>query len=160
MFTQGKPEGQKEWGAVRRGRATGHTEFRCAPKCCSNKTAHPSKSLFLVFILFCSLAVCSLCKCSPPSLLVQQTVPHRPGETTGCSSHHTGPSSPGKKGKNVDLIFNYWIVSILIILFFSFFSSQKSKSIFRTCINSKNRLSIKHTSSPSGSLHHGAAHSE
>lgn len=60
-----------------------------------NKTADPSKSHFLVFIfLGRNLAVCSLCKYSPPSLLALPTVLHRPGGTTDCSCRHTGPSLP------------------------------------------------------------------
>ena len=44
MFTKGKPEGKGGGGVS--GGDTGHTEFRCALKCCGNKTADPSKVTF------------------------------------------------------------------------------------------------------------------
>lgn len=48
-------------------------------------------------------------RCSLPSLPSLEKHQHRPGETTDCSCHHTGPSPPGYKeqgdgvfrGKNV-----------------------------------------------------------
>lgn len=58
--------------------------------------------LFLVFIPLCrSLAVCSLCKHSPLSLLALQTVQHKPDGTTDYSCRHTGPNSPETTQKKV-----------------------------------------------------------
>lgn len=100
--------------------------------------------IFLVFTLPChSLAVCSLCRCSPPSLLAQQKLQHRPGETTDCSCHHTGPSLPSWDEKNNSQL-----------------KTCRSDQVKYKYLTAHYTLQTVQTSSPSGSLHHGAAHSE
>lgn len=98
MFTEGKPEGKGE-------EPQDTQEFKCALKCCGfQKDCSSFNVTFLVFsLLFHSQVVCSLCKCSPPSLPALQRVPHTPDGTTGYSCRHTGPSSPETTQTRMDL---------------------------------------------------------
>lgn len=143
MFTEGKPEGKGE-----------------KPQDTQSSGVHLSAAAsavnllilqhdFLVFILLCCiLAVCSLCKHNPPSPHAQQTGQRRSGETIDCSCRHTGPSLP----KNDKTRYNKFSLCTLKLQLYRHISIYIS---WRKC----SRL-MKLTSSPSGSLHHGAAHSE